>query len=292
MNQIMRTNIIGAAQYAMEAHKSALVSFISFISSNRGNEHNIEHIGTGFFYTSETGINLLITANHVIEQLLKSPNPYCSILLGDNKLGNSEFYLYSVFKLKFHMDSRTDIAYCIVDENFLREIDIAIFSSRDRSILRRPKSFRSTIVDGGKIEDEYIFGFHASNNIRKLNFQGYKRNSSKYQIRRIHDVSKDVSVLTSIKNPIFLYFDRKDMLSVNDDDFIKTKFQITRQHFTKIGNSPDWAGMSGSPYINVYTTENDQLYLRVSGILVEHLYAPPANGRYLVASPLENIVNS
>ena len=285
----MKTNIINAVQYAMNAHKTALVSFLSI---NIENKYDIEHIGSGFFYTLETGVHLLITASHVIEQLGKNINTYCGILLGEDELENSIFYFYSMSKLKFYTDFDSDIAYCILDEKFLNEIYREIVLSPYKLNLRMPKSFLSTIVDGGKVEDEYILGFHSSNNIRKLKFQNYKRNLSKYQIRRAYDVSKDVAALTSIKNPIFLYFDKKNMLSVNDDDFVKTDFQITSQYFVKEGNSPDWAGMSGSPYISVYTTADDKLCLRVSGVLVEHLYAPPANGRYLVASPLENIAAS
>lgn len=285
MNVIMKTNLISAVQYAMDAHKTALVSFLSI--NNMENKYDTEHIGSGFFYTSESGAHLLVTANHVIEQLGKNTDNYCSILLGKDNNGKDFYYFYSISKLKFYTDLDSDIAYCVLDKKFLSEIYHAM--QYNKLNLRMPKAFVSTIVDGGKVEDEYVFGFHSSNNVRKLKFQNYKRNSRKYQIRRVYDVSKDVSTLTSIKNPIFLYFDKKNMLSVDDNDFVKTDFQITSQYFVKEGNSPDWAGMSGSPYISVYTTANDKLCLRVSGVLVEHLYTPPANGRYLVVSSLENM---
>ena len=277
-------NILSTVHRMMEDYQRALISFVLLNEKSK----IYEHIGTGFFCTFNNKL-LLITAAHVVDDMKLKSDAYCSILLGDDNKGSSFFDFIPFSNLNFHKYDEFNITYCLVDHNILYKLKETINKLPSNLNLKRTiLPLQSEPTENNKSIMEFILGFSASNNLRKSQFQLYKRNWTNIMTSNIDNLPTEIHNLTNVINPVFLSFNRKENKIISDNLLDKNIEFIL--NLPDAGNHVDLEGMSGSPYIKIYEKDG-QLCPRVSGVLVEHLRHSPANGYYLVASPLNNLFN-
>lgn len=266
----MYKDIIDFATRLPKKYLRGLVSFLVKV------DDNIEHIGTGFLCikSKEDHVLYLVTAKHVIANLLSDMNAYCCFSLEEYDDKKELFNFVGLSKFKFESYDEYDSVYAIIGIELLKDI------------FGNSKVTPFILMDSSKSYDEKssiisVIGFTANENIRKINLQEYKRKwhsinttLSKYKINTI----------TEIKDAIFLDFNRKDTIRVNNDCSIEDLAKLPTQ-----GNHTALDGMSGSPCIQ-YEIYQGEARPRVFGILVEHDNTPPANGRFLIVSPIEKML--
>ena len=236
------------------------------------------HIGTGFLYFINNKI-FLITAKHVISEALEShKNVTASFQI--NK--NGEYIENPINNLKFSYLDEYDLAFANVDE-FMESLPVYFMSGfikyKPSTIAFRYRNDVSNLNDAFFTNNELLFGYTSVENTIPLKFNPYKF----YWRTLLAEKHEEKNLKCSIKSGVFLKFDKKDMIELDNDLELK-------EHRAS-GNYPSMKGMSGGPCIRPKIRDKALIIDNISGVIIELLRKPPFNEKIIVIAPIEPIVD-
>lgn len=241
----------------------ALVSFNYEIGEKR------HHIGTGFLYLFE-GYTFLITANHVIKESKDcKKNVYISFSVSKD----GKYIKSPITNFKFISLDEYDIAltFLIPSYHLPGYENILPFKHRDCI-----SNFNDAYCD----ENMLIFGYSSTENTINLN---YKKNYEFYWRTLLTKTENIDGTKVNIKNAIFLEFDRKNMIELNNE--------LDISDHKSSGNYPELKGMSGGPCLRPKNNNGALIINNVYGVIIEILRKPPFNGKTLVIAPITPAIN-
>lgn len=244
----------------------ALVSFNYEIGEKR------HHIGTGFLYLFE-GYTFLITANHVIKESKDcKKNVYISFSVSKD----GKYIKCPITNFNFISLDEYDIALTIVIPKYhllcegIKSISISSFTHR---------SYISNFNDAFFNENMLIFGYSSIENTINLNYKNYE-----FYWRTLLTKTENIDgTKVNIKNAIFLEFDRKNMIELNNE--------LDISDHKPSGNYPELKGMSGGPCLRPKNNNGILIIDNVYGLIVEILRKPPFNGKALAIAPIAPAIN-
>lgn len=263
----------------------------ALISIFTQNKNHTEHIGSGFLCIKNKESNelWLMTAKHVIDSIKDKNNTFCCFSLGFLNFNKEIFSFIPIEKFNFSFLEEYDIAFSLIDESILKILSKSksLYTNLQHSITPLISTNNNLISTQEVLKFYSIIGFTANDNLRKVNYQKYKRNWHNI-FTVLEQPSPKIIEMAQSKEAIFLHFDRKNTISLNKNKSIGD-LSIDNLNDFKDGNHTDLGGMSGSPCIQFELNDKGTLMPRACGVLIEHLHRPPANGKFMVVIPITKI---